>query len=87
MPLSEDEARVIGNALIAELTDQLSIPRIRQAVGRAGFDTSRIPAEDRRASVVPAIQKLFGEMTIDQRLIALRVLAGQMSAESTNKVL
>jgi hypothetical protein len=87
MPLSEDEVRIIGNAVIAELTEQLSIPRIRQAVGRAGFDTSRIPAEDRRASVVPAIQKLFGEMLPDQKLKALPILASHMSAEIVNRLL
>jgi hypothetical protein len=85
--LSEDELRVIGNALIAELTDQLSIPRIRQAVGRAGFDAARIPAEDRRSSVVPAIQKLYGEMPPDQQLRVLPILAGQMREEVVTNLL
>ena len=87
MPPTVEEVLIIGNAVIAELTDQLSIPRIRQAVGRAGFDTARIPAEDRRASVVPAIQKLFGEMPFEQKLRVLPILAGHLSAESANKLL
>ena len=87
MALSEDELRVIGNAVIAELTDQLSIPRIRQAVGRAGFDAARIPAEDRRASVVPAIQRLYGEMPSEQQFRILPILANQMSAEIVNNLL
>jgi hypothetical protein len=85
--LSEDEVRVIGNAVIAELTEQLSIPRIRQAVGRAGFDTARIPSEDRRASVVPVVQKLYGEMLPDQQLRVLPVLAGHINAELVNRLL
>ncbi len=87
MALSEDEVRVIGNAVIAELTEQLSIPRIRQAAGRAGFDTARIPGEDRRSSVVPAIQKLYGEMIPAQQLKVLPILASHMSAEIVNKLL
>ena len=87
MPLTEEEVLIIGNAVIAELTDQLSIPKIRQAVGRAGFDTARIPAEDRRASVVPAIQKLFGDMPFEQKLRVLPILAGQLNEESATKLL
>jgi len=87
VPPSEDEVRIIGNVIIAELTEQLSIPRIRQAMGRAGFDTARIPAEDRRASVVPAIQKLFGEMPFDQKLRVLPILAGHLNREVTNELL
>jgi hypothetical protein len=86
MPLSEEEARVIGNVVIAELTNQLSIPNIRQAVGRAGFDASRIPTEDRRASVVPAVQKLYGEMNYDQRVRVLPILASQIKEEIVNQV-
>src|SRR6266436_5141335 len=70
-----------------ELTQQLSIPRIRQAAGRAGFDTARIPGEDRRSSVVPAIQKLYGEMIPAQQLKLLPILASHMSAEIVNKLL
>jgi hypothetical protein len=86
LPPTEEDVLIIGNAVIAEVTDQLSIPRIRQAVGRAGFDTARIPGEDRRASVVPAIQKLFGEMPFEQKLRVLPILAGHLSAESANKL-
>lgn len=87
MPPTEAEVLIIGNAVIAELTEQLSIPKIRQAVGRAGFDAGRIPAEDRRASVVPAVQKLFGEMPFEQKLRVLPILAGNLSGESVNKLL
>lgn len=87
MPPTEDDIRTIGNAVIAELTDALSIPQIRQAVGRAGFDTGRIPAEDRRASVVPAIQKLFGEMTFEQKARVVPILASHLNRDSVNKLL
>lgn len=87
LPLTEDETRIIGNAILAEVTDQLSIPRIRQAVGRAGFDTSRIPAEDRRSSVVPAVQKLYGEMPFEEKTKVLPILAGHLSPEIANKLL
>jgi hypothetical protein len=87
LPQTEQDVVIIGNAIISELTDQLSIPRIRQAAGRAGFDTARIPTEDRRASVVPAIQKLFGEMALDQKVKVLPILAGHLSMESANAVL
>lgn len=87
MPLSEDELRFIGNAVIAELTEQLSIPRIRQAVGRAGFDTARIPSEDRRSSVVPAVQKLYGEMPPEEKQKVLPILAGHMNQEAVSKLL
>jgi hypothetical protein len=87
MPLSEEAIRVIGNAVIAELTQVLSIPKIRQAVGRAGFDTAQIPAEDRRSSVVPAVQKLFGKMPPDQKLRVLPILAGHLSNEAVNNLL
>jgi len=87
VPLSEDELRIIGNAVIAELTERLSIPGIRQAVGRAGFDTARIPAEDRRSSVVPAVQKLYGEMLPNEKLKVLPILAGHMNPDVVNKLL
>ena len=87
MPLTEQEVVIIGNTVISELTEQLSIPRIRQAVGRAGFDAARVPSEDRRSSVVPAIQKLFGEMSLDQKIRVLPILAGHLNTESANKVL
>jgi len=87
MPLTVNEVRIIGNAVLAELTEQLSISRIRQAVGRAGFDTSRIPSEDRRASVVPAVQKLFGEMPLDEKLRVIPILAGEISPDAVNKIL
>ena len=87
MPLTEDEVRTIGNAVLAELTEQLSIPRIRQAVGRAGFDAARIPVEDRRASVVPAVQRLFGEMDYAQKIRIVPILTAELNAESANRVL
>ena len=87
MPPTEDDIRTIGNAVIAELTHALSIPQIRQAVGRAGFDTARIPAEDRRASVVPAIQKLFGEMPFEQKARVVPILASHLNRDAVNKLL
>lgn len=87
MPLSEDQVRTLGNAILAELTHQLSIPRIRQAVGRAGFDAARIPSEDRRAAVVPAVQRLFGEMDYAQQLRAMSILTRELPEDSASAVL
>jgi len=87
VPLTENDITRIGNVILAELTEQLSIPRIRQAVGRAGFDTARIPAADRRSVVVPAVQQLFGELPFKQKLIALPILAEQVSGDPIKELL
>jgi hypothetical protein len=84
MPLTESDATRIGNVILGVLSNKLSIPQIRIAVGKAGFDTSRIPDADRRADVVPAIQKLFGEMPLVEKLIALPILASVAGSDLTD---
>ena len=87
MPLTEDEATRLGNVILGVLSNQLSIPQIRLAVGRAGFDASRIPGADSRAAVVPAIQRLFGEMPLEQKLIALPILAATVGGAEVTDLL
>jgi hypothetical protein len=87
MPLTENEATRIGNVILGVVANQLSIPQIRLAVGRAGFDTSRIPGVDSRAAVVPAIQRIFGEMTLGEKLIALPILAGCVAGPEVTDLL
>jgi len=87
MPLNEEELIRIGNVILGELCNRLSIPQIRLAVGRAGFDASRIPGDDRRATVVPAVQKLFAELPYERKLIALPILAESVQGEEVTKLL
>lgn len=87
MPLTEEELLRIGNVVLGELCNRLSIPQIRLAVGRAGFDAGRIPAEDSRASVVPAVQRLFAELPYEQKLIALPILAESVQVEEVRNLL
>lgn len=87
MALTEEEVSRIGNVIIGELTHQLSIPQIRMAVGRAGFDAGRIPAEDRRSSVVPAVQRLWTELPYEQKLAALPILAQSVHGDTVRDLL
>lgn len=87
MPLTEEEAQLVGNVILGELCNRLSIPQIRLAVGRAGFDAARIPAEDRRSSVVPAVQRLFAELPYARKLIALPILAESAQVEEVESLL
>jgi hypothetical protein len=87
MPLTEEEVLRIGNVIIGELTQKLSIPQIRMAVGRAGFDAGRIPAEDRRASVVPAVQRLWTELPYERKVASLPILAESMPGDTVRNLL
>jgi len=87
MPLTDEELLVIGNALLGELCNRLSIPQIRLAVGRAGFDAGRIPGEDRRSSVVPAVQRLFAELPYERKLVALSILAESVQVDEVKNLL
>jgi hypothetical protein len=71
----------LGQALLSEVFKQ-SIPSIRTTVGAAGIDASRIPAQSEekggsgsRAEIVPVIQRLFGELSLEQKTTALPILA------------
>lgn len=87
MPLREDELIRIGNVILGLLCNRLSIPQIRLAVGRAGFDAGQIRDVDSRASVVPAVQRLFTELPYDQKLIALPILAESIQGDEVVNLL
>jgi hypothetical protein len=87
MPLTEEELLLLGNVILGELCNRLSIPQIRLAVGRAGFNAHRIPAEDRRSSVVPAVQRLFAELPYERKLAALPILAESVPVDEVKNLL
>ncbi len=71
-------------ALRSELNN-LSVQNIRNTVAAAGFDVTRIPAESEarggagsRAEVMPAVDRLFGEMARDAQLTAISILAERL---------
>lgn len=70
------------------LNDQLSVQRIRNTAAEMGLDPSGIPATSEartgmgsRAEVMPAIDRLFGNASTDQKRSAVRVLARKLSEE------
>lgn len=78
----------LGHALLSEVFKQ-SIPTIRTIVGAAGLDAHRIPAKSEakggqgsRAEIVPVIQRLFGELSLEQRTRALPILAERTLPDS-----
>ena len=84
MPLStEDKARLYA-ALRSELNN-LSVQNIRNTVAAAGFDVSQITAKAEarsglgsRAEVMPAVDRLFGQMSESAQETALRILAERL---------
>lgn len=80
--MTEEEATLLGNAILAEVTNSLSIPQIRLAAAASGIDASRIPARSEahggsgsRAEVAPALLQLYAELPIDRKERALPILA------------
>lgn len=80
---SEDISRLYG-ALRSELNN-LSVQDIRNTVAAAGFDVSKITAKAEarsglgsRAEVMPAVDRLFGQMTGDAQEVALKILAERL---------
>lgn len=80
--MTEDEAVLLGNAILAEVTNTLSIPQIRLAAAAAGIDASRIPARSEaqggsgsRAEVTPALLGLYAELPLQRKERALPILA------------
>ena len=80
----EDGTRTIYAAVRSELNN-LSIPNIRNTAAAAGIDVTRIPSRSEqeggmgsRAEVLPAIDRLFGEMSLDQQITAIRILAERL---------
>jgi hypothetical protein len=80
--MREDEAILLGNAVLAEVINSLSIPQIRIAAGAAGIDASRIPARSEaqggsgsRAQVAPALQRLYAELPHTSKERAIQIFA------------
>jgi hypothetical protein len=77
---AEDRRRLYG-ALRSELNN-LSVQDIRNTAAAAGFDVVQLPAQSEartglgsRAEVMPALDRLFGEMSPQAQEAALRMLA------------
>ena len=80
---SEEITRLYG-ALRSEL-NSLSVQEIRNTVAAAGFDVSSITAKAEarsglgsRAEVMPAVDRLFGQMSRSAQEVALRVLSERL---------
>lgn len=94
--LTDEEVKVIYGALRSVLNDKMSIPDIRNAAAAAGIDVTRIPARSEarggsgsRAEVMPAIDSLFAEKTLDDQVRTLAILGERLvtrSAEVAEKV-
>ncbi len=79
--MNATQITALGQALLSVVFEQ-SIPKIRTIVAAAGLDASRIPSNSEarggtgsRAEIVPVIQQLFGELSLEQKVIALPILA------------
>ncbi len=89
MPLSkEDKTRLFG-ALRSELNN-LSVQNIRNTVAAAGFNVSQITANSEarggagsRAEVMPAVDRLFGQMSESFQETALRILAERLTEHNS----
>ena len=84
---NEDIVRLYG-ALRSELNN-LSVQSIRNTVAAAGFDVSKISAKSEarsglgsRAEVMPAVDRLFGQMPLDAQETALRIIAERLIGAS-----
>lgn len=86
--LDDEEIQRLYGALRSEL-NKLSVQDIRNTAAAAGIDVSQITAKAEaksglgsRAEVMPAIDRLFGEMSPTAKETALRVLAERLVARS-----
>jgi hypothetical protein len=82
--LSSEEISRLYGALRSEL-NKLSVQDIRNTVAAAGIDVSRITAKAEarsglgsRAEVMPTVDRLFGELSTDAQLTALRILGERL---------
>lgn len=83
-----DISRLYG-ALRSEL-NKLSVQDIRNTVAAAGIDVTRITAKAEarsglgsRAEVMPAVDKLFGEMSPSTQEVTLKILAERLTGNNT----
>lgn len=86
--LSSEEISRLYGALRSEL-NELSVQNIRNTVAAAGINVSRITAKAEaksglgsRAEVMPAVDRLFGELSTEAQVTALRILADQLVSKN-----
>ncbi|MCY3766832.1 MAG: hypothetical protein OXH06_15540 [Gemmatimonadetes bacterium] len=85
MSISQEDKKRLYAALRSEL-NSLSVQKIRNTVAAAGFDVSQITAKaearsglGNRAEVMPAVDRLFGQMSETAQETALRILAERLT--------
>ena len=88
MPLSQEVRTRLYAALRSELNN-LSVQNIRNTVAAAGFDVSQITAKAEarsglgsRAEVMPAVDRLFGQMSESAQETALCILAERLTGHN-----
>ncbi|MDE2722223.1 MAG: hypothetical protein OXI59_02475 [Gemmatimonadota bacterium] len=89
MPLSKEDKTQLFGALRSEL-NKLPVQKIRNTVAAAGFDVSQISAKSEarsgagsRAEVMPAVDRLFGQMGESAQETALRILAERLTGPNS----
>jgi hypothetical protein len=82
--LTKEEISRLYGALRSEL-NKLSVQDIRNTAAAAGIDVTRITAKAEarsglgsRAEVMPAVDRLFGEMSLSAQVVTLRILAERL---------
>jgi hypothetical protein len=92
--MTEEEATLLGNVIISEVVDRLSIPQIRLAAAAAGVDASKIPAQSEarggsgsRAEVAPALLRLYGALPLERKERALPILAERVQGDGLTRLL
>lgn len=86
--LTPEEVTCLYGAIRSELY-KLSVQDIRNTVAAAGIDVSRITAKAEarsglgsRAEVMPAVDRLFGELSAEAKVTALRILAERLVSKN-----
>jgi hypothetical protein len=82
--LSDEQITRLYGATRSKLNN-LSVQNIRNAVAASGIDVTRIPAESEarsglgsRAEVMPAVDRLFAQLSREAKVTALQILAGEL---------
>jgi len=88
---SEEELNILYGTIRSQL-DNFPVQKIRHMVAAATFNVSRIPSKSEsksgigsRAEVMPAIDKLFGEMSDQSKLKALQLLAEEICGYNSDE--
>lgn len=87
---SKEEISCLYGALRSELNN-LSVQDIRNTVAAAGINVTRITAKAEarsglgsRAEVMPAVDRLFGEMSPSAQVVTLRILAERLIGKNAD---